>query len=142
MKLISILGIAVLLMALPACSSEETTVTGVGDANSSSPAPAPDPISGTWTGDWGATPTQRNIITLALNWDGKTLGGALEPGPNAVAITKGSFAPDTGMLTLEGNGNSEGGKLVRYTLDGKLTEGAITGTWTQDGKSGDFRLTR
>jgi hypothetical protein len=140
MRHIRILGAALLLMALSACASEETPVTGVGDANSA--APVPDSISGTWTGDWGATPAQRTLVTLALNWDGKTLGGSVDPGPNAVAITKGSFAPDTGMLTLEATGNGPGGKLIQYSVEGKLAEGAISGTWTQDGKKGDFRLTR
>jgi hypothetical protein len=132
-------GIVLLLMALSGCTSEETSVTGIGDANS---APALDPLSGTWTGDWGATPGQRNLVTLGLNWDGKTLGGSVDPGPNAVAITKGSFVPDTGMLAFEATGNAEGGKLIQYVVEGKVIEGSMSGTWTQDGKKGDFKLTR
>jgi hypothetical protein len=29
------------------------------------------PLTGTWTGDWGPTPTQHNQVTLVLDWDGK-----------------------------------------------------------------------
>src|SRR5262245_57024510 len=29
------------------------------------------PLTGTWSGDWGPTPTQRNHVTLVMSWDGK-----------------------------------------------------------------------
>jgi len=42
---------------------------------------------------------------VALSWDGTNLSGTLNPGPNAVTITKGSFAPDTGVVTLQAFAN-------------------------------------
>jgi hypothetical protein len=29
------------------------------------------PLTGTWSGDWGATPTQRTHLTLVMGWDGR-----------------------------------------------------------------------
>ena len=30
-----------------------------------------DPLSGTWTGDWGPNAGDRNQVSLDLKWDGK-----------------------------------------------------------------------
>ena len=35
------------------------------------PAFAQDPISGTWTGDWGPSKTDRNQVTVQFKFDGK-----------------------------------------------------------------------
>ena len=50
------------------------------------------PLTGTWTGDWGATPTQRTAITLVMNWDGKNVTGLMNPGPEAAPLAE--VAPD------------------------------------------------
>jgi hypothetical protein len=52
---------------------------------------ADDPLSGTWSGDWGPTPTHRNQVTVELKWDGKELTGKVNPGSNAIEIKKGHF---------------------------------------------------
>src|SRR5579863_2466911 len=44
------------------------------------------PLSGTWTGDWGASPTQRTQVTFVMNWDGKNVTGIINPGPDAIPI--------------------------------------------------------
>ena len=41
-----------------------------------------DPLSGTWTGDWGPSPGDRNEVTVELKLDGGTLTGVVNPGPN------------------------------------------------------------
>src|SRR3979409_2544218 len=41
------------------------------------------PLTGTWNGDWGPTPTQRTPITLVMTWDGKEVKGILNPGPDS-----------------------------------------------------------
>ena len=143
MRHIWFLCIAFSLVALSACSSEETPVTGAGDSTIANSNAAADPLTGTWTGNWGPTQDQRNPVTVALKWDGTNLSGTVNPGPEAVAITKGSFAPDTGMVMLEAFGNSTGnGKMIHYTVEGKLVEGTITGTWIDDDKKGDFKITK
>ena len=49
---------------------------------------AADPISGTWTGDWGPNARQRNQVVLELKFDGKVLTGTVNTGPNSIPIGK------------------------------------------------------
>ena len=44
-----------------------------------------DAVSGTWSGDWGPSPGDRNDITLVLKWDGKALSGNITGGSNVSA---------------------------------------------------------
>jgi hypothetical protein len=141
MRQILFLSIVLSFASLSACTSEEAPVP-VGDPAATASVPPADPLSGTWVGDWGLTKERRSPVTIAINWDGTKLGGTVNPGPEAIAITKGTFAPDTGILTMEASGNASGGKTLHYTLEGKLAEGAITGTWMDDGKKGDFKITK
>ena len=90
----------------------------------------------------GPSQERRNPVTLAIHWDGTNLSGIVNPGPEVVAITKGSFAPDTGMVILEASANASGGKMIHYKVEGKLVEGTITGTWMDDDKKGDFKITK
>ncbi len=105
------------------------------------------PLKGTWSGDWGQTKDNRTHVTLELNWDGKAITGNINPGPKAVAIQKAALDPATWGVHIEGDGKDAAGKAVHYTIDGKLENiGAyqrfITGTWTEGGKKGDFKVVR
>jgi uncharacterized protein (DUF2147 family) len=142
MRQIMFLCIVFSLVALSACTSEDAPVAGAGDSAATAPVPAADPLTGTWVGDWGPTQERRNPVTVAINWDGANLSGTVNHGPEAVTITKGSFAADTGMVTMEASANATGGKMIHYTVEGKLAEGAITGTWMEDDKKGDFKITK
>ena len=142
MRQILFLSVAFSLLALSACATEDAPVAGAGDSATAAPAPVADPLSGTWVGDWGPTQDRRNPVTVAISWDGNNLSGTVNPGPEAVTITKGSFAPDTGMIMMEASANASGGKMIHYTVEGKLAEGAITGTWMDDDKKGDFKITK
>ena len=44
------------------------------------------PLTGTWYGDFGMTPAQRNDLTVIMKWDGANTTGMVNPGPNAVQI--------------------------------------------------------
>ena len=90
----------------------------------------------------GLLKERRTPVTVAINWDGTNLSGTVNPGSEAVTITKGSFAPDTGMVTMDASANASGGKMIHYTVEGKLAEGAITGTWMDGDKKGDFKITK
>jgi len=59
---------------------------------------ADDPLSGTWTGDWGPSERDRNQATVELKWDGKSLSGTVNPGPNAVELKKATFDPKSGAV--------------------------------------------
>jgi hypothetical protein len=105
------------------------------------------PLKGTWSGDWGPTKDNRTRILLELHWDGKAITGTINPGPKAVAIKKAELNPDTWGVHVEGDGKDAAGAVVRYVIDGKLENiGAyqriLSGTWTEGGKKGDFRLVR
>jgi len=105
------------------------------------------PLKGTWSGDWGTTKDNRTRILLELHWDGKAITGTINPGPKAVAIKKAELNPDTWGVHIEGEGKDAAGAVVRYVIDGKLEnigayERILSGSWTEGGKKGDFRLVR
>ena len=137
-----LLCIAFSIVALSACTAEETSTAG-GVGSTIATSNDSDPLTGMWTGEWGSTPEQRNPVTVALTWEGTNLSGTVNPGSEAAAITKGTFAPDTGMVMLEAVANSTGGaKPTNYKIEGKLAAGSITGTWIENDKKGDFKITK
>ena len=96
------------------------------------------PLKGSWSGDWGANKDQRPRVLLQMQWDGKAITGAINPGPNALPLTAASLDPDTWQVHLEAKG---------VVIDGKLenigsAHRTLSGTWTQAGQKGDFRLVR
>ena len=60
------------------------TVVGLGVATAL--AQEGHPLTGTWSGDWGPGATQRTHITMVMTWDGKTVSGTINPGPDAIAV--------------------------------------------------------
>ena len=125
------------MLTLSACASELEPGTESADSGSTLLSPSADTLSGTWTGDWGTSENQRNLVTVELKWDGANLTGTVNPGPEAVALSKVSYAPDTGMVTMEAPGAD--GK-VHLAIEGRVVESAITGTWVQDDQKGDFKI--
>ena len=105
------------------------------------------PLKGTWSGDWGPGKTNRNHVVLELNWDGKAITGVINPGPTAVPMSKAELDPSTWLVHVEADAKNASGKAVHYAIDGKLENiGAaqrfITGTWTEGGVKGDFKVVR
>ncbi len=129
-------------VTLSACASEETPASTADSTAPATTAPAGDALSGTWTGDWGPTPTHRNPVTLDLAWDGTNLTGTVNPGPDAVPLTKASYAPDTGMVMMEAMATGHSGEMVHFMIDGKLADGTMMGSWVHDDKKGDFKITK
>src|SRR5436189_6054764 len=43
------------------------------------------PAKGTWVGYWGPTATENRLV-IVMDYDGKTLTGAVNPGANAIPI--------------------------------------------------------
>jgi hypothetical protein len=103
-----------------------------------------DPLSGTWTGDWGPSPSDRNDVTLVLKWDGKALTGNVTAGTNVTApipLQKTSFDPKTGAIHMEADASSRG-RTVHYVIDGKVDKNTMTGSWNHDNRKGDFKITK
>jgi hypothetical protein len=111
------------------------------------------PLAGSWSGDWGPNKDKRERVLVQMHWNGKQITGAINPGASgislkAVTIVHGTEAePGIWTVKMEGEGKDSAGKAVTVVVDGKLenigsANRLLTGTWTQGGVKGDFRLTR
>ena len=98
-----------------------------------------DPVSWTWSGDWGPSANDRNDVVLELTWDGSSLKGIVNPGPNAIELSSASFDPRTGAVTMEAEAQSFRGP-IHYTIEGTLDGDTITGSWGHDNVNGDFTI--
>ena len=105
-----------------------------------------DSITGTWSGDWGPSPGDRNTVNVDLKVNGKAVTGVVHSinfqRPD-VMLEKSTFDPASGAIHMEADApNPAGGAKVHYVIDGKLANGTMTGSWNHDGKKGDFKLTK
>jgi len=108
------------------------------------------PLVGTWYGDWGTSPSpkERRDVTIVMTWDGKTIGGTIDPGPDAVAFKTASLDSSNWTVHIEAERSAKGAApAVRYVIDGKLANlgsynRTLSGTWTSGAVKGDFKLTR
>jgi len=107
------------------------------------PLLAQDPITGTWTGDWGPSKTDRNQVTVQFKYDGKTLSGTVNPGEKAVQLTKSTFDSKTGAVHMEADAKNEMGPgMVHFVIDGKVEKNTMVGTWNNGNVKGDFKITK
>jgi hypothetical protein len=100
------------------------------------------PLTGTWSGDWGPTATQRNQVTFVMNWDGKNVTGIINPGPDSMPIK--SVFVDVTNWNVRIEADAKNGHI---TAEGRLEDigsyhRTIKGSWTQGTVKGDFKLTR
>jgi hypothetical protein len=137
-----LLSILCTLLVLGACSSEPAKDPEPAADAGATPAASADPLTGTWKGDWGPSANDRNPVTVELKLDGTTLTGTVNPGANAVPLTKGSFNKDTGTVTMEADAKTRDGKTVHYTIEGKVEGTTMSGSWNHDDKKGDFKITK
>jgi hypothetical protein len=105
-----------------------------------------DPLTGTWTGDWGPSANDRNTVNVDLKWDGKALTGVVHsinfPRPD-ITLQKSTFNAATGAVHMEADvPNPRGGSAIHYVIDGKLMNGTMSGSWNHDERKGDFKLTK
>lgn len=105
------------------------------------------PLTGTWTGDWGPTATQRTHITLVMDWDGKKVTGLINPGPDSIPITSVYVDVGTWTVRIEADAKDSSGNPVHINAEGKLEDlgsyhRTITGSWRQGTVTGDFKIAR
>jgi hypothetical protein len=105
------------------------------------------PLTGTWTGDWGAAGADRTHVTVVMNWEGKAITGLLNPGPDQAPLTSVTLDPPTWTVRIEADAKDASGRTGHVSAEGKLEDIAsyhrtITGTWTQGTAKGTFKLTR
>jgi hypothetical protein len=104
------------------------------------------PLKGTWSGDWGPSGGKQTHVLVELNWDGKAITGTVNPGPNAVAISKATLDAEWNVH-LEADGKDAAGKTAHFVVDGKLENigsfnRVIAGTWTEGTAKGPIKLVR
>jgi hypothetical protein len=105
------------------------------------------PLTGTWHGDYGTSPTMRTPIVLLMHWDSKKVEGKVNPGANSVPLKLVTLDASKWGVHIEADMKDAGGKPMPMVFDGKLDNvgsynRTITGTWTLGAKKGDFKLTR
>jgi hypothetical protein len=104
------------------------------------------PLTGTWSGDWGPSATSRTHITMVMAWDGKTITGTINPGPDAVPVP--TILLDVTNWTIRFEATAKGGPGAdRIAVEGKIEDlgsphRAIAGSWRQGVAKGTFKLTR
>jgi len=105
------------------------------------------PMSGTWIGEWGPSKTDRNQVTIIMNWDGKAITGMINPGPDKILIK--SAALDSGKWTFHLEADAKDPMCVdqKFVADGKLEnigsyKRTVTGTYSYGKTKGDFKITR
>ena len=99
------------------------------------------PLAGTWRGEWHPAAGQTTKLVIYMHWDGKSVVGMINPGPNAVALKTANFQGWQVHLEADTKDNAH------ISADGKMDKvgsyhRTITGTWMQGSAKGDFTLTR
>jgi hypothetical protein len=105
------------------------------------------PLTGTWHGDYGTSPTARTQMVFLMHWDSKKVEGKVNPGASAVPLKVATLDPSKWMVHFEADMKDAAGKPMPMVFDGKLDNvgsynRTITGTWTSGAQKGDFKLTR
>jgi hypothetical protein len=105
------------------------------------------PLTGSWTGDWGASTTERNNITLVMEWEGEKIGGFVLLGATSVPLVSVALDVAKWTVNLEAKGKDAKGAAIDIVAEGQLenigsAHRTITGTWRQGAGKGDFKITR
>jgi hypothetical protein len=112
------------------------------------------PLAGTWYGDY-TTGQQKTDITVIMKWDGKSVTGLINPGPNSKPLTSVVMDITPGKPAPQGQQSTSGIPPVfktRFEVDGMTFEGTLKnpvagnrqliGTWKRGNQSGTFQIRR
>src|SRR5262249_55958846 len=99
-----------------------------------------DPLSGTWTGEWGPSPDRQSFVTVDLKWDGTTLKGTVNPGRNAIELSKATYDPQSQAVTMELDAPGANRNVVHYVVNGKVAGNTMSGTFDRGGETGTFKV--
>ena len=99
---------------------------------------------GTWHGTWGPTAAQRNDVTIVMEYDGKTISGLLNPGPDGTRFDTITLEPNKWAVHFEATPKGAKAPIV---IDATLQDvtnrrRTLTGTWMQGSVKGDFKMSR
>ena len=103
-----------------------------------------DPVTGTWSGDWGPNQADRNQVTVDLKLEGTAVTGVVKTTNRPeVPLSKGTFDATARTVKMEAEAkNQRSGATVKYVIEGKLEGNTLTGSWNHDNTKGDFKLTK
>lgn len=103
-----------------------------------------DPVTGTWSGDWGPNQADRNQVTVDLKLEGTAVTGVVKTTNRPeVPLSKGTFDATARTVKMEAEArNQRSGATVKYIIEGKLEGNTLTGSWNHDSTKGDFKLTK
>ena len=105
------------------------------------------PLTGTWSGDWGLSAGGRTHITMVMAWDGTSVTGTINPGPDAIAVPAVTLDVTNWTIRFEADTKDASGTAVHIKAEGRIDDIAaahrtIAGTWQQGTTKGEFKLTR
>lgn len=104
------------------------------------------PLDGTWRGEWGSG-DRRTPVVIVVKWDGKDIGGVINPGRSSAPFTAAELDPADWSVHLEADLPNTSGSAMRVVIEGTLEDigsynRTITGTWSQDGVANPLKLRR
>lgn len=112
------------------------------------------PLAGTWYGDY-STGSQKTDLTVIMKWDGKTVSGLINPGPNSKPLSSVVMEITPGKPAGQGQESTAGippTYKVRFDVDGMTFEGTLKnpvagnrqliGTWKRGAQTGPFQIRR
>lgn len=105
------------------------------------------PLKGTWHGSFGPNAKNRTDVTMVLDWDGKTISGLVNPGPDSVKMKQATLDPSQWAVHFEFDLKDKSGSASHVVVDGKMDDvtlirRSIIGTWKQGDVVYDFKMTR
>lgn len=106
------------------------------------------PLTGTWQGEWEvAGQDQDHFLTLIMDWDGKTITGIANPGPDSTPVGRITLDSSTWTVAIDMDIKDSDGETVVFEGTGTLANvtdqtRTISGTWTGHADGGSFTLTR
>jgi hypothetical protein len=101
------------------------------------------PLDGTWRAEQVATNGAHATIVLIMQWDGKQVTGTINPGPQGIDFTGAQLDPNGWKVHIA----AKDAKGAAITLEGVISDlgkynRAITGKWTEGGRTNDIRFVR
>jgi hypothetical protein len=101
------------------------------------------PLDGTWRGDHGPDAANRTAVVIVMKWNGNTIEGIINPGPNSFPFSAASLEPSSWTVRIEAQSRDGAPIVIDAVLEniGSYNR-TLTGTWTQAGVADTFKLRR
>lgn len=101
------------------------------------------PLDGTWRGERVGADGRHHTIVLLMEWDGRTIAGTINPGPDSIAFDSAALDPSSWSVRF----NAAAGQPAPILFEGTLADlgkynRTLTGKWTEGTTSFDIRFVR